>query len=600
MKPEFLTIRVRPYEDELLSSLLIRLANANGIDVLKFCSGFNISTSHYLQKNDIDLIDFYPLNILDIGKIAEINNLDKTTLLNKTFLKVIKKFTAENFSRVRSFTDLIRKKLYYCPDCLKESNYYRVLWKVAGVNGCLKHNKFLIDRCHNCNKDILFKEVCIMGFCPHCNFALKNCKSILDKKVLVEINTHLIKSWEYLWGDKVQSIHTNQMPLNLLYLLNGFKLDLDRTLVTRNLNKHASLSILLQHVRGTNGCKKNLHLGIVLNILKEQNYSLEQLLKLKVPNEFMTRLQTKKKINYVSCMAPWCSSFGEFGSLAKTGTSKKKKKDGAELKYYLFCTKCGCEYALNLNDQLVERTYFIHAYNELITVNISRSNLIQLAATLKMSIDKTKRCICYFISRNQFNDCCFSREFIMDIKKFKNILNGIGEGIGLKEIRNWNIWESYNEFLIYRYHIDVMNELHVRGDYSNEKDYISNNNSQLLLVKNTVKNLFELNEDITIKSVSTKLKVSPETIRNWGSNKYIAKMKKKQRELRLHHLREEVKNKVELYINESCSENISSRELYEYLKIKRTVLWRKDKELTRFIADKLGTHKEPKFSKSKI
>ncbi|GEM_PF-3517887 len=600
MKPKFLTIRVRPYEGELLSSLLIRIANANGIDVLKFCSGFNISTSHYLQKNDIDLIDFYPLNILDIGKIAEINNLDKTTLLNKTFFKVIKKFTDENFSRVRSFTDLIRKKLYYCPDCLKENNYYRILWKVEGVNGCLKHNKFLLDRCRNCNKDILFKEVCIMGFCPHCNFALKNCKSILDKKVLVEINTHLIKSWEYLWGDKVQSIRTNQIPLNLLYFLNGFKLDLDRALVTSNLNKHASLSILLQHVRGTNGCRKNLHLSIVLNILKEQNYSLEQLLKLKVPNEFMTRLKTKKKIDHVSCMAPWCSSFGEFGSLVKTGTSKKKKKDGTELKYYLLCTKCGCEYALNYNDQLVERTYFIHAYNVLITVDTSRSELKQIAAILKKSIDKTKRCICYFISRNQSNDCCFSKEFMMESNKLKNILNGIREGRGLKEIRKWNIWKSYKEFLIYRYHIDVMNELHIKGDYSNKNDYISKNNSQLLLVKNTVEILFELNEDITIKNVSNKLKVSPETIRNWGGNKYIAEVKKKQRELRLLNLREEIINKVELYINESCSENISSSELYKYLKIKRTVLWRKDKELTRFIADKLGTHKEPKFSKCKI
>lgn len=599
MKSEFLTIRVRPYEDELLSSLLIRLANANGIDVLKFCSSFNISNSHYLQKNDIDLIDFYPLSILDIGKIAEINNLDNTTLLNKTFLKVIKKFTDDNFSRVRSFTDLIRKKLYYCPDCLKENIYYRILWKVEGVNGCLKHNKSLIERCHNCNKDILYKEVCLMGLCPHCNFTLKNCKSTFDKKVHVEINTHLIKSWEFLWGDKAQSIHTNQIPPNLLYLLNEFKLDLDRALVTRNLNKYASLSILLQHVRGTNGCRKNLHLSIVLNILKEQNYSLEQLCNLKVPNTFITGLQTKKKIDNVSCMAPWCSSFGKFGSLVKTGTSKKKKNDGTELKYYLLCTKCGCEYAFNLDDLLVERTYFIHAYNELmlIAVNTSNNSLKKLAATLKMSIDKTKRCICYFISRNQFNDCCFSKEFIMDINKLKNILNGIREGIGLKEIRNWDIWESYDEFLIYRYHIDVINEL--REDCSNKKDYIPSN-SQFLLVKNTVEKMFDINEDITIKSVSFKLKVSSETIRNWGGNKYIAEVKKKQRELRLQQLREEIKNKVELYINESCSENVSSRELYEYLQIKRTVLWRRDKELTRFIADKLGIHKEPKVSKYKI
>ena len=599
MKTEFLTIRVKPYEDELLSSLLIRLANANGIDVLKFCSSFNISTSHYPQKNDLDLIDFYPLSILDIGKIAEINNLDKTILLNKTFLKVIKKFTGENFSRVRSFTDIIRKKLYYCPDCLKENIYYRILWKVEGVNGCLKHNKFLINKCHNCNKDILYKEVYVIGLCPHCNFALKNCKSILDKKVHVEINTHLIKSWEFFLGDKAQSIHTNQIPLNLLYLLNEFKLDLDRSLVTRNLNKHASLSVLLQHVRSTNGCRKNLHISIVLNILKEQNYSLEQFFKLKVPNTFITGLQTKKKIDNVSCMAPWCSSFGEFGSLVKTGTSKKKKKDGTELKYYLLCTKCGCEYALNLDDQLVERTYFIHAYKEFITVNTSSSSLKQLATSLKMSIDKIKRCICYFISRSMFNNCACSVDIIVDSHKFKKILNRIREGDGLKKIRRWNIWENYSEFLIYRYHIDVINELHTRGNCSNKRNYNSNNNSQFLLVKNTVDSMVEMNEDITIKNVSTKLKVSPETIRNWGGNKYIAKVKRQQRELRLNHLREEIKNKVEFYLIDTCSENISSKGLYEYLEIRRTVLWKKDKELTRFIADRLGTLKEPIVSQYK-
>lgn len=599
MNQEFLTIRVRSYEDELLSSLLIRLANANGIDILKFCSSFNISNSHYLQKSDIDLIDFYPLSIIDIGKIADINNLDKMTLLNKTFLKVLKKFTDDNFSRVRSFTDLIRKKLYYCPDCLQENIYYRILWKVEGVNGCLKHNKFLLDRCHNCNKAILYKEVCLMGVCPHCNFALKNCKSVFDKKVHVDINTHLIKSWEFLWGNEALSFCTNQIPLNLLYLLNEFKLDLDRALITKNLNKHVSLSVLLQYVRGTNGCRENMHLSIVLNILKEQNYSLEQLLKLKVPNGFMTRLQTKKKIDYVSCMAPWCSSFGQFGSLVKTGTSKKVNKDGTELKYYLFCTKCGCEYALNIDNQLVERTYFIHAYNEFISVDTSRCNLKELATILKMSIDKTKRCICYFISRNQFNDCYFFKEFRININKLKSILNGIRGEIGLKEIRNWKIWENYNEFLVYRYHIDVIIELYDK-DSSNKKNYNPSNNSQFLKVKNTVEKMFEINEDITINNVSIKLKVSPETIRNWGGNKYIAEVKKRQRELKLQQLREEIKNKVELYINESSSENISSHELYEYLQIKRTVLWRKDKELTRFIADKLGTYKEPKVSKDKI
>ncbi|PKC51741.1 hypothetical protein RhiirA1_483098, partial [Rhizophagus irregularis] len=117
-----------------------------------------------------------------------------------------------------------------------------------------------------------------------------------------------------------------------------------------------------------------------------------------------------------------------------------------------------------------------------------------------MSIDKSKRCICYFKSRNVLTKCAFSKDFIMDSNKLKKFLNGVIEDVGLKEIRKWNIWESYHEFLIYRYHIDVINELHNKEDHSNKKDYIPNNNSQFLLVKNTVDNMFVINEDISIKN----------------------------------------------------------------------------------------------------
>ncbi|PKC51740.1 hypothetical protein RhiirA1_483097, partial [Rhizophagus irregularis] len=61
-------------------------------------------------------------------------------------------------------------------------------------------------------------------------------------------------------------------------------------------------------------------MSIVLNILQERNFSLEQLCDLEIPDTFITGLQPKRKIENVSCMAPWCSSFGKMGSLVKTGT----------------------------------------------------------------------------------------------------------------------------------------------------------------------------------------------------------------------------------------------------------------------------------------
>lgn len=586
MKTQLLTVRVKPYEDELLSSFLIRLANDNGIDLLKFCSSLRNSTSHFFQRSDINLLDFYPLNSLDFNRLAEITNIEKNLLLNCTFIKITKKFSNNN-SRARNMTDLIRNKLFYCPECLHEGNYYRTIWKLEGVNGCLKHNRILFDKCMNCNEAILYREINFIGKCPHCDFLLK--KSISKNAEMKEIDKNTILSWMFLLNDGLLRLENNELALKLLFLLNEFKDAIDRDLITKNINKHTSLPILLQHARGTITKQKNLHINIVLNILMERNLSLEQLLNLKVPQSFKNNLIVNKKIDSLFCTAPWCASFKTCGSLIKTGTSKKKKKNNTELKYYLFCKECGCEYALDYNDQLIERTYFISAYNKLVQVNLSNLSFKKVASILNMPIDKIKRILSYFTSR----DVKISLEISVDSNKLLKFINGIREGEKIKHIRKWDIWVSYSEFLVYRYHIEVINEL-FKKECPREKDTrdLPNKSSKFLLGKKTVDDMFNNGEDITIKNVCNKLKVSPETIRNWGCNSYIAQVKQNQRSLRIDRMREDIKFKLEQYLINTPAEKISATGFYEYIKIGRTVLWRIDNELTRYIAYKLGTLKE--------
>lgn len=571
------------------NSFLIRLANGNGFNILKFCSSFSKSTSHFFQRSDIELLDFYPLSLLDIDKLADIANLESTQLLNCTFMKITSKFSGNNNSRVRNMTDLIRAQLFYCPECLHEANCYRVIWKLEGVNGCLKHNKNLFDKCMNCNEVILYEEINSIGKCPHCDFLLK--KSIDKNGEIEEIDKNNILSWMFLLEDSLLRIENNELALKLLFLLNEFKDVLDRDLITKNINKHTSLPTLLQHVRGTITKYKNLHLKIVLNILNERKANLKQLLTLEVPQAFKNNLRISKKIDTVFCIAPWCQSFKICGSLIKTGSSKRKKKDNTELKYYLFCKECGCEYAFDNNNQLIERTNFISAFSKLAQRNINNLSLKKVSFILEMSIDKTRRVLAYFASRD-VKVFLNSNEIALDSSKLLKFINSIREGQKIKQIRQWNIWESYSEFLMYRYHIEVINELFMKENVRKKETSKSTNKSTMfLLVKKTVDDMFNNDEDITVKNVCNKLNVAAETIRNWGCNSYIAQVKQKQRRFRTDRLREDIKYKLELYLKNTSSEQISATGFYEYIEIGRTVLWRIDKELTRYIAYKLGTLK---------
>lgn len=588
------SVRVKFFEDELLSSFLFRLADANGVSILNLLNSFSNNKLHFIQKSDLYLIDFSPTHILDLEKLAKLSNVGIEHMIRGSFIRVLEKFFEEDYSKHRNMTDVIRKYLFYCPKCLNEKNYYRMSWKLDSILVCQKHRTSLLNGCSNCTKPITYTNITKIGSCPHCGFKLSECKKV--EFVNIDSHNYMIKSWEFLLGNQKVKIENNQLAIKLLFLLNEFKPEMDRQLVSRNLNKHSSLQILLQHARGTITKKKNIHLKIVLNILNETNCDFGKLIKTEVPLNFQLEILGKRKIKKetISCKAPWCQSHGKSNSLIKTGTSKKIKKDGSTLNYYLYCPSCGCEYAIDSNSELIDRTHFISAYMKLKdTVNYT-FNLVEISSLLELTIDRTRRVIGFFKSREELINFVSFGSVSIDITKLNDFIQGLNEGESVKSIRNWDIWIDYNEFLIYRYHIKVINTLHSIKKYKTPKYNTETpiKNSNYLLLKKAVDSLLIEDEDITIKNVCNKLKVSHETIRNWGGNSYINKIKNEQKKFRLNKLKNDITNKIDCYLNSTNPEKITSSSLYGYLKIGRTVLWRKDKELTRYISYKIGTIKE--------
>jgi hypothetical protein len=162
---------------ESLSSYLIRVAYEHNITVGHL---FNKMVFPHMNKNYLErssnyggnrfyegakTINGYMENAIELVGILE-KLTSRNDLSNLTLLK-LKKFI--------SLRNLLKDSLAWCPDCIenwisgKKVIYYPLIWLLKPIKICKEHNRFLIDRCHVCNRtvDILRRQM-IPGYCPNC------------------------------------------------------------------------------------------------------------------------------------------------------------------------------------------------------------------------------------------------------------------------------------------------------------------------------------------------------------------------------------------------------------------------------------------------
>lgn len=386
MKNKKLTVRKIPFEGESLSSFIYRLSKSNGIPMLQFWNTLkNQYTAHYAQWNDINLIDFAPTSAINIKKLSRYLDTETEIIFNCTFYNVLWLFCGESeVERSRFLSGTLREELHYCPKCFIEKAYHKLLWKIDGIDCCLKHGVKLLNKCFHCSKEIKYKDILTLGVCPYCEKGLF--KSDYDNrmnKIELEKALWFSNSWNYLLKNHSFKIQPNEIAIRILYLLNNNFEDPDFKLIERNMKSPGVLPNLLQHARESLSYKRTLHISFILNTLKENEIGVEEFLELEVPSVFIQTLNSKSvlKKDKVSCLAPWCSSYKKPGSLKKTGTSLNRQENGRVLKYYLVCDSCGCEYAFNEKEKIEERTYFIEAFNKLNDLEGLKSSLKELMLT---------------------------------------------------------------------------------------------------------------------------------------------------------------------------------------------------------------------------
>lgn len=134
---------------------------------------------------------------------------------------------------------------------------------------------------------------------------------------------------------------------------------------------------------------------------------MNEFLQTTVPDSFFksVRQGVVRRAEQLSCLAPWCNGYQRPGTLVKTGTTLKRRKSGETLLYYLACTECGCEYAID-------------------DVGAPLSGIKELARSIGFTEDRTRRCLAYFCTRLQ-QDGGIGARVGVDTSLLERVLNDI-------------------------------------------------------------------------------------------------------------------------------------------------------------------------------
>ncbi|MEH7301905.1 TniQ family protein [Neobacillus drentensis] len=280
-----ISIRKKPKKGESLYSYFLRLSNGNGVAVLSLLNALKREGRHCITKNDINLLCFSPYQVIDINSLKRVTKATKEEIEKCSFSFLLSHFCSEgNLGNLRVISGYIRSTLYYCPKCLRDNKYLKLLWKIKNIDVCLEHQCKLLNSCPYCNKVINYKDITSIGQCPYC---LKCLDSQETHNYYCEDQKWLQEQWVFLLEKNSNTVNLKELSMRLLYILNGENTDfLSRELINGLLKEPNRLAKLLQHARGTLLHSKTLHISFLLRILKKLNITFEQLYSVVVPDSF--------------------------------------------------------------------------------------------------------------------------------------------------------------------------------------------------------------------------------------------------------------------------------------------------------------------------
>lgn len=185
-------IHLKPKEDELLSSWLVRLARIYGIKTHSFCQ--SIWPGKSIWNRDIDRLADKEVLVTLAGKTTTPYERVYETTLRAYEGRLWEKYnpTGNNMCLMPLGVYHRERKLWglqYCSLCLTEDDdpYFRRIWRLAFVTVCGIHCVMLRDRCPKCNAPLNFYrnqyECASIACCRDCGYDLRRATPITSEGI---------------------------------------------------------------------------------------------------------------------------------------------------------------------------------------------------------------------------------------------------------------------------------------------------------------------------------------------------------------------------------------------------------------------------------
>lgn len=573
MEYKYFLFRPKPFEKESLSSYLQRIADANYIYVNEIWKLLLQSNTHYPQSSRSHLLDICPNSTINLLKLAEALNFDKNIIEQLSFVPVYKNFYIhENkISHSRLLSGLIEKHRKYCPECMREKRFYKLIWQVKEINCCKIHRIKLKHYCWQCNRKIpLVPSEGKIGYCPYC-LADLSLSIVTEEKI--NLDDRIYEDWEYLLELHSHNFYITSHNLKITQLLSLKLLYISEYFSNRKISGR-----LLQKARNNKLSKTIIHLDNILKIIRIANITIEDFFNLQIPSEFIDKIlnpndnkilsSNHKMIDNFSCASPWCTNYKIPGSLKRTASLTKIYQDGPKYSFYMYCPNCSITYCLTHKDnKLVERGYFISiGWHKVRPLILDGKSIAETSVMLDISEYIVTRSIIFMASNNLISHDNLPlmipklhEKKIIDFFKI-NIISGVKSN----DIRK-KLSLSYNEFLYYWLYAEIHLE-HIKHTCpkKNNKKSIVNYKEK---IDEAVNHLIMVNVPITVRKVCNQARVSHETLRDHGLLKIIKDKKAIQKEsINIKRKKQLILNAKNI-INEKIrkGEDIIIREIYNSL-----------------------------------
>ena len=224
----FFLIVPQPFEDELLSSWLTRVAIEHKRKLSIFLSLYVKKEGNSISRTDLDYL--YDEKLFDA--LVNKSNLTKKDIFKMSLRSeegYLYSCSDNNLYPPNQIRKLVDKRnhygLMYCPKCLAEDKipYFRKKWRYQFYNVCTKHELFLTDRCWVCYERVNFSKITHnknLAICSKCEKDLRTsvCNNIE--------NYHRYGLEATKWFEKGLEngyfIINNEM-IHSIYIFNSFK-----------------------------------------------------------------------------------------------------------------------------------------------------------------------------------------------------------------------------------------------------------------------------------------------------------------------------------------------------------------------------------------